>query len=474
MHRCWILLAVIFVCAGAVEAQVRITNGGDLTLQDLAEGRKLVTVVLKTGATEQNLKIVGVFDKYFSSVDSKGEFSPFLFDDVREVRVQDEAIAEREFKVEETRVLRAEDLLVVDQAVNRAKEIFQQADDRVDLKMRAAAILALHNDESAREYLTRRLGGNDLQQALDAGIALYVAGNTPQSKADSIQIARRGLQSINRRARATAAHLVGLLGYADSETAILDMLRDRTPELFAPAARAAGRLGLDQAIPALATGIAGLNTEKAEAAVDGLIAIGGPEVTARMREMVDRETGFARFRVVRVLYALEDPLGLQLLQEEYFSDPTFRDPEQPANPSFILARDGYAEAISFLLEELDEVVDPTLENLLYKARAAGALIQGGHTPAVSDLQRYLRLDPSGVVDRGALPGELEQRQKAIVTELRNRICLMAADIGARRLIPILQPVVIGSGKAHVILAACEAIVAISDPEFRTRVLGARQ
>ena len=48
-------------------------------------------------------------------------------------------------------------------------------------------------------------------------------------------------------------------------------------------------------------------------------------------------------------------------------------------------------------------------------------------------------------------------------------CKTIAEIGARGLMTLLKPAV-GSEYAEVAMAACEAAIAISDPEFRDRLL----
>lgn len=476
MRTLAISAALLGICI-AVHGQIRITNAGDLALEDLVEKRILVTVMLKGGYVDTNLTLIKVHEDHFTAVASKGDFTAYLFKDIIEIRVQGGEILGSNFTIDQSRTLRAEDQTTVTQAVKRAEAIFGQS-DLVPLKLRAAALLASGGPAETRgmalKYLRQRLLGNDLEMAVESAIALYVAGDDEESGEESKKIARRALQSINRRTKARAALLAGLLRARDVDPEMLRLIRDRTPDLFGPAARGAGRLQLHAALPKLYQALSALNHEKGEAAVFALQEIGGAEVIEMMRNLLGSLKGFNRYRVARVLYALNDPLGREELLGSYLLDPSFRVPDFKPNPAFILARDGVADAASYLLDELNSIDDPNLENLVFRARAAAALVAGGHTPAVSNLQRLLSLDPSNVYERNIKAGERKTRQKEIVILLRDEVCKLAAEVGVRRLLPVMQPVLISSTEdGRVILSACEAVVAIADSAYRERLLESR-
>lgn len=479
-NRIRILLSVFAVgifsilAASAAFAQLPVIGGEGMTLEDLVDSSSLVTVVLKSGAVESNLKITAVYDRHFNATGANGKFKPFLLEQVQEIRVQSGEVQQTTLDPEELTALRPEDQEVLIQAETQAEKVYQISDDVLPLKMRSAALIGHFGNSDVLNYLRRRLSGNDLQQALDAGIALYVAGASEQSYEDIVTIVRRGLQSVNRNVRASALRLAGLVQYEGAESNVVDLLRDRTAEIYVPAALAAGRLKIERAVPKLIEGLESLNDDKGEAAVVALTKIGGPEVVAELKSRLDRLHGFERFRAVRVLYRLGDEDAKREMADTYLYDVAFRNPRLEVKPAFILARNGNWEATNILIEELQQVDDPILENLQYRARAAMALVAGGHLQAVAEVQNLLKLTENSVIVPGATAGDRQNRRKLLIIKLRDQICRLAAEYPSRRLIPVIQPVVRSStDDASVILSACEAVVAISDAEYRMRLLESR-
>jgi HEAT repeat protein len=120
--------------------------------------------------------------------------------------------------------------------------------------------------------------------------------------------------------------------------------------------------------------------------------------------------------------------------------------------ALILARDGDWDAVQYLTGRLKRRYDETEDAMLYRAKAAAALVANADPMAISYVQELLRSDN---------------------VNIRKQICILMADLGKKRLIPILQPT-IESPDADLALQACAATVAIAKPDFRERYIEYQQ
>ncbi len=430
--------------AAVAEEPPPIVNGGDATVHDIAGTSTLVTVVLKdTGAEDKNLRILDVYDNYFVVLSQDKERTAYLFSSIKEIRVQGGKVDTKKFVFEDVRTLRAEEQKVVERAYARAQEIFSATSDNQSLKMHAAALLAINGDQAARDYLEQLAAGNDLKTALDATACLFLLGEVTLNKA----LLASGLESGNRKARAKAAILSGLLGDHSNEGYLMTMLQDRVAELAKPAAWALSRLGNRDCIPTLLGMIVELSEEKGEGAIFALSRLDGPDVAEQMKLKYDTAVGEMRFRIAQVLYNIEDPMGRDVLANEFMTVPTLAE-----RAALILAREGHPEAMQFLRSRLDRRFDEIEERLVFRAEAAAALIEGGDPVPIAVLQELLRFD------------------RAPVTV---RVCELIAELGKRQLLPITQPAIENSTH-EIALAACTAAIAIANPnDFREKLIQSR-
>ncbi|HOJ67915.1 MAG TPA: hypothetical protein PLH06_03870, partial [Candidatus Hydrogenedentes bacterium] len=260
------IAAVLLLLGGWIFAEVPVTGTGQkVSVQDLAGTDTLVTVVLKdSGAQDKNLKVLAVNPATITFLNTSNLEVVYLLDNIAEIQIQEGKVETRQ-SLAETQVLRAEQQRVVDRAMARVREIFDGANDDQNLKLAAAALLALNRDEGASDYLKKLAETNDVMAQLRASRALYLAGDEI-----SRDLLRQGLESGNREAQALAAELCGLAGVADFEPLLFRMFQDRAVELSAPATRALARLGNREIIPRLLVMITEPNEEKGRAAVFAL------------------------------------------------------------------------------------------------------------------------------------------------------------------------------------------------------------
>lgn len=437
---------VVWLCAlfaaTAVTQEIPVINGEGASLKDLVGSEKLVTVVLKDSeATDPNLRIVDIGPDYFAVLSRDDERSAYLFASVKEIRVQEGPVEVKKLSFTRGRSLRAEEQRVLSRAYQRATEIFGAANADQDIKMRAAALLVVKNDSKAHEYLRRLAASDDLETEVDATVQLFLAGD---EDIDGSVVAM-GLQSGNPKVRARAAALAGLLQDRSVENLLLDMVRDRSADLSAPAARALAQLGKREAIPALMRMIGELNEDKGKAAVYALTTLGGDDVIDQLKAKLEvvTEQSKVRYRLALVLYNLGDPEGKKLFAREMMDSPTLA-PEA----ALILARDGNYDAMQLLMTRLKRPYDEKYDVMSYRAEAAAALIEGGDPTAISYLQKLLRTD-----------------NKAI----KKAVCRQIFELGKRNMMTVTQPAIEHSDH-NVAAQACLAAVALAVPEFRDRLL----
>lgn len=431
---------MVIMCAAAMAQQIPPVAGGSGTLKDLAGSQTLVTVVLKgSGALDQNLKVTNVGPDYLSVVDQNGESSAYLFESVQEIRVQKGAVEKREVKASDNQMLRIGEQRVVDRALARAREIFDGANADQNLKMRAATLLAANGNKEGFDYLEKLAATNHLETELDAYQCLYLAGHTdPPSPVIS-----EGLQSGNRLVKAKAATIAGLYNDQSAITVLAPLLQDRLAEISAPAAMALARMGWRDAIPTLMRMVGELHEAKGDAAVFSLTRLNGPDVIKEAKAKLETATGLTRYRLIMLLYKLDDPDGMRLLLEEGMSDPG-----RALKTACALAKRGDWTGRQYLVNYLkNKYYDETEANLVNRAEAAVGLVAAGELNAVSEIQKLLSINNAAA---------------------RKRICLMIAELGKRKLIPVLQPT-IENADMEVAIEACTAVVAIAKPQFQAKL-----
>ena len=440
MKKTTCIMALMLLCGAAAMAQNVKVEGGK-RISQLAGTDALVTVVLKgrDGVEEKNLRIVGVFPKHFSAVGLNGENSAYLYESVELIRVQKEVIESEQYVPPRSVGLSNEEQAVFDRAIDRAKELQNSVKVDQQHKMRLAAILTIANFSESLEYLTGLAKSNDEKTQLDATVALYLAGQ--DANEDIIRNAL--LNSHNRETRALAASLAGYVGY---HNVVLDsMLHDRIDELASPAARALARLGKADILPKLIEMLQSSSVERNEAAVFALSELGGSSVSEQMKVLIAQPgaTDSYKFRAARVLFRLGNPSGKTYMTEIMKKSAAILAPKA----ALILADEGDWNATQYLYERLDRREDPSLCNLIYRARFAIALMKAGDPSPLSVLQKNLRHE---------------------IPNLTQETTTLMALSGERRFLGALRPV-LESTNENDAANACIAVVALARPEFHARL-----
>ena len=442
-NRRLLVAAVLVFAAAHVSAQVPIVGSKGARLKDIAGTDTLVTVVLKgSGATDANLKIRKVTDTILSVESDSKRLNHYLLSDVKEIRVQGSVMTVKRPDPLRERGLTPEQQLVVDRAVERTNEIFAAATGNQPLRMWAAEVLAVAgNDEqrqTALEYLTALATGNDLRTALGAAHHLVLAGSPPATG----ELVTQGLESGDRQVRASAARLAGLTRDPSGKAQLHQMLRDRASDISVPAIDALAWLGDRDSIPTLLDIVTERNEDKANAAADALISLGGEEIVDQLKQKLPDTEGRARFRVVRVLHALGDPLGTKLMRDEMLKIPSLE-----FDTAIILARQGDPEAMQVLRERLAQRYDPYQEVLTHRAEATAALIEAGDRTNISVFQELLRIG---------------------MPEINLLVLRLIGLLDLRSLLPVTQPV-IESNDQTVAVAASQAAAALAHSDYRARL-----
>lgn len=382
MRKSWMVLMVALFVAGAAMAQVKV-NGG--SLGQLAGSQTLVTVVFKSGAKDPNLRVVSANGATVSFVTEKGEQAIYTTEMIASIDVQGGAVEKKELAFIKD-VLAPADKQAVDRAYARAKEIFDAAAQQQNIKISMAALMALNNDAGAQEYLKQLLSGGDLQTALRAGEALYLAGlEVPSSLLNS------GLDSGNRLVKGAAAELCGLTKYEDAGPLLVRLAQDRAWEISGPASRGVARLGNREIIPSLIGGLNERNDGKASAVIWSMIRLGGDDIAKQLKMRLPQVSGVEKYRTVYTLYRLGDPEGKRMMLDVMSEMPTLA-PEA----AIALGGDGDISAMDMLRQRLKRREDETEDNLILRVRVAAALIRGGDPSAKGVLQEYMRSDKKNI------------------------------------------------------------------------------
>ncbi len=422
-----------------------VIGGDGATLKDLVGKDTLVSVVLKErGAVDRNLKVVDIGPNYFAVVSSLAERTSYMFSSVAEVRVQKGRVETKKFTLDETRSLGIEEQKVLDRAFERAREVFQAADSEQGVKIRAATLLAFNGVAEAREYLKQLMASNDVETQIDVALRVYLAGGETIPGT----LIGQGLQSGNRKVKAKAAKLAGLVGEKSAIPMLTLLSQDRISDISVPAAVALVRLNCREIIPTLMKMLTETDELKGEAAIFGLSRLGGPEVIEQLKAKLKDLSGQVLFRAILVLYNLGDAQGKDLLPKQMEQFPTLA-PEA----ALVLARDGNWDAVQYLVDRLAHRYDEEVDVMTFRAKAASALIENGDTTAVSHLQELLRTDKPAV---------------------KREICSILATLGKRKLILVLQPLLESAkddnASRDLAIQAATAVVAIAKPDFRERLI----
>ena len=446
-----------------------VTDGGGANLSALAGTATLVSVTIKdSGAQDKNLRVLEIGPNYVAFATPDNMRVVYLFSAIKEIRVQEGKIDSKKFTLDETRSLKMEEQQVVNHAHEVVRRIFDTSSDQ-SLKMLAASLEAANTNKDMRDYLQKLAESNDIQTKLDAAALLYTAGDTETAK----KLIPKGIDHGNRKVRATAIKLAGLVNDTESIPKLVNYLQDRLEEISTPAARALGRLGYRDAIPEMFRMLSERSEEKGNAAIFALAKLGGDDIIQQAKNMLTTAEGDTRHRLILLLHELNAPEAKNLLKEEMKNTPTLA----PEN-AILLAREGDWDASQFLVNRLkrryDDVTDEDRKTLsrnelmlrektvAYRASAAAALLENDAT-AISYLQDMLRSDD--------MP-------------LRNTVCGLIMKYGKRRMITILQPTIEMASQTAVpasgsstsqapeltVLSACQAAISIANPDYRKRAL----
>lgn len=451
-----LMLTLYFTTTIPVEAaaQVPLRGAGGRSLNELAGTDTFVTVVLKAGARDLNLKIIDVASDYISVQAPTGERTAYTFSSIAEIRVQDERVDRAARRGGPT----LHDSALMTRAGERIYDIFIKSPTDDSIKLQAAAVYAASGNTDAHNFLQTLSQSSDVPTAVVANLYFYVAGGQPSSEK-----ALRGLEHGNRNVKVQAALLAGLTGDAGLADELTIMLRDPSADIFPNVARSAGHVGAKAAIPELITGVQSLSHEKSEASAFALAKLGGEQVQTAMETLVSTGSGYAWFRALKVLYALGDESAGTKLATEAMKSVVFG-----ADAAILLARaEQNWDAVLFLRDELKKPINNTHENLKRQAEMAVALFEAGQPTAKSQIQTLFNVSPRDVISRGR-----ERRTpEEVVEDIKVYTAMLLGRTGDPDLMSMLMPI-IEDQNPRVALAASQAAFAIASPAFRERMLSA--
>lgn len=454
----FVVVALLLVLELGLNAEAQtppVTGVDNVRLRNLAGTQTMVTVVLEYAvesnesgvvteemreARDSNLRILSVQSDRMIVLTEDNDELPYLFNMVKEVQVQGGKVEKRALLLRRD-VLSAADQEVVQRAQNRVKEIFEGSSAKQNMKMKAAVLLALDGNEDAKKYLEQLSNSSELRTELQAGFALYLAGEEVEERLMS-----EGLESGSRLAKSQACTLSGLYNYSNATSFIKTMLADRQSEISSPASRALARMGDREVIEHLYSVLGDSNAERADAAVWGLIALGGDDIIQQMEMRTATAEGNESFRIAKVLYALKKEEGKRLLREVYTEYPTLKQ-----EVAYILAQDKDYDTENYLRSRLSERMNETESTMVMRAKIAGSLIASGDPQAKAIYQEILR-------------GDIMAAKKQVLHDI--------TKMGSSQLLNVIQSS-IENVDTELSLMAATAAIAISDSEFRARLLTLR-
>ena len=437
-----VVAMVLGMCVGTATAQVRVSGKHGVTLNEIAGTSTLVTLVLRNrNAQIPNMRILRLHDDYLVALGEDGKENYFQYAALKEVRMQGGSIAVKPIELPKALVSGSEYGQAAQSAGERAAEIFEVSSGNQALKIEAAVIMIVAGSEdsaqTAKDYLTELAQSNNFDTRLSASLALYRAG-----AAISPGVIVEGIHAGGPMARQAAVVLAGLTGDHSMDHVLYRMLQDRSADYCAPAAVALALLGERDAIPTMLSMLVDKNLVKAEAAKFALIHLGGDDILEQMKMMLDNAEGLGRYRIAEVLFRLGDPMGKTLLRDEMMSLPSLQ-----LDAAILLASGGDTRAGEFLRDRLGRRFEPTPEDLINRARMAAALFQSGDRTMLGLLMELGR-------------SELPAVQLAVYT--------LAGEMGERSLVSAVRPGIEESNPL-LSLSACNAAVALLDPEYRERM-----
>ena len=460
---CLGVLGVSTLCAATASAQVSVIGGRGVVLSELVGTNTYVTVVLRGSfARDRDLLIIEMGDTYFAVRVPNGERHIYRFADVRELRIQRNRIGTGESKASNRFTILDEDQRnVTDRALAKAVEITSMRKLNISLRIQAAAVLAASGNLDALRSLHELTESDDIGTAIEAALYLHAVGEAPSG-----ELIGQGLASGNRFVRANTARLVGLSQSAAHREAIFEMLKYPILETFPSAARASGRLGASGTrIDLLIGALSARHEEKADAAIFALATLGGEDIRQTLLKKLATSNGILWFRIVKALYGMGDETAQKLMENECMRSPAFA-PEA----SIILARNGDWSASLYLRDQLDKRRDLNRENLAYMARTAATLVLIGDFQANKTFRFLLNMSESDVFARGKYKDRRYKTDTLKKTQVL--VCNLMSEIGEESLLPLANTA-IDSPFPEVAIAACEAAIAIVNPEYRKRLADSR-
>lgn len=471
MMRSLFLRGMVCALAFGALAQAPPTTPDGRTLAQVAAQDALITVVITTpGGLEEdpNLRITRIYNDSFATVDLEGDPATYLFEEVFQVRVQDGLVEERALELKTALSDEQQEILL--RALERAQQILNNPQLEQAMRIRAAGLLvAAETPEAinARALLLSITRAEDIEAALEAATWLHLAGdpalvpgtpfpadalqsNQPNPSAPTTEDERRplvphllerGLDHGSREVRARAAMLTGLVGAKSLITELERQMNDRIAELAVPAAKAMANLAQTSAIPRLLDLVMERTESKGEAAIYGLQRLGDAQTAEKVKRLVPAARGMTELRLARVLFALGDPMGREMLEEIVREMPTVAD-----QAALALAREKVRLGIQVLESRLERRENPTVDNLRFRAKAAATLYQSGDPTQLGRLADLLRSEEPEVIDQA---------------------CEEVTAMGKTGMMNLLTTT-LESGDPRIVLHGACTVMALADRSFRER------
>ncbi len=447
-------LVAVFPTAG----QVAVSGGGGATLQQIAGTETRVTLVLKEASAEvANLRVTALRDGHFETLNEQGVEAYYRYDQVSRITIQGGIVQVSSRDVLGNRALSEDENNALQEAIDKVRELFRTAQNNQAVRMEAATLLMVAGEEDekavAQSYLQQLLDSNDIKTRMTAAMSLYQAGDPKPAE----EVALEGLNNRDRSVRATAAILSGLTKQQDAELQLNRMVRDRSPEISAPAAWALGKIRDTDALPTILSMVTDRSPIRANAAMLALIEMGGDDLVEGLKASLNRQEGLSRFRVAKVLHALGDETGTNVIRNEYLESQAVPLRHEAA---VILAKQQDVKALQVLRQDLRSRYDPSPEVLLRRAEAVAALIGAGDRTYMGAFQELL-----------GQSNQFESRNAAV--QLSNQlgeaaVLAVIAQSGDRSLLTTVSPSV-SNHQPIIAISACGAAIALANDEYRARL-----
>ena len=449
------LLALI--CSLPIWADIKISDGDGASIEDLKQDKSLVTVVLKSGAMDKNLIITGVHKETISFDTPDGDSTAYPISHIQQIKVQDRRETVPEVVLPKN-TLNREQLTIARGAADRAFQIFEYSQGNQEVRMQAAALIALMGDLRGREahnYLLGLAQSNDTPTAVLATLQLYSIGDP----IDPI-VVKEGFLNGNRNIRTLSALLAGLSGDQQFLKNLRGMLSDPSAEVFPNAARALGRLNDRGSFPTLYRNLSSLSQPKSEASINALTAMGGDDVMSELRRRLPNAKQIENFRMTRILYALGDEDAEYDMRKKGLTTVAF----EPAS-GLLLGENGEWDGVNWIREYLDKRKDPNYRNLIFRAHLGYALYDSQEANAKIVFQKLMGMTESQVYEKGFTDNSVVKGE--VLLRVQMEVCRLLGVIGDKHNLTILNRAM-KHEDPRLSLAACSAIVAIARPEYRAR------